>query len=161
MPQPGTIATHPDRAAIDAAIVAGVPNRRIATQYGLSEGAVRRYKADGLPATLVKAKDAEEATHGDDLLAQLATLQADARRIGARAEGEGDLRTALAAVRELVRMIELLAELQGELNRAPQVNITLSPEWLAVRLVILEALAAHPAARLAVAERLALVEGGQ
>lgn len=150
MPQPGTIATHPDRAAIDAAIVAGVPNRRIATQYGLSEGAVRRYKADGLPATLVKAKDAEEATHGDDLLAQLATLQADARRIGARAEGEGDLRTALAAVRELVRMIELLAEMQGELNRAPQINITLSPEWLTLRLVIVQALADHPEAQRAV-----------
>jgi len=151
MPQPGTIATHPERAAIDAAIVAGVPNRRIATQYGLSEGAVRRYKADGLPATLLKAKEAEEATHGDDLLAQLATLQADARRIGARAEGEGDLRTALAAVRELVRMIELLAEMQGELSRQPQVNIALSAEWVQVRAVVLAALAPYPDARAAVA----------
>jgi len=140
MPQPGTIATHPRRADIDAAIVAGVPNRRIATQYGLSEGAVRRYKADGLPVTLVLARHAEEATHGDDLLAQLAALQADARRIGARAEGEGDLRTALAAVRELVRMIELLAEMQGELNRTPQINITLTAEWLHIRTTIVQAL---------------------
>jgi len=159
MPQPGTIATHPDRAAIDAAIVAGVPNRRIATQYGLSEGAVRRYKADGLPATLVKAKDAEAAMHGDDLLAQLATLQADARRIGARAEGEGNLRTALAAVRELVRMVELLAEMQGELNRAPQVNITLTAEWLHIRTVIVQALADHPEAQGAVVAALSVAGG--
>ncbi len=161
MPRTCSICTHAERAAINAALLAGTALRDIAGQFGVSKSSLDRHKEEHLPVALVQAKDAEAAAHADDLLAQLATLQADARRIGARAEREGDLRTALAAVRELVRMIELLAEMQGELNRAPQVNITLTAEWLTLRLVILEALAAYPAARLAVAERLALVEGGQ
>ena len=37
-------------------------------------------------------------------------------------------------------MIELLAEMQGELNRTPQINITLTAEWLHIRTTIVQAL---------------------
>ena len=158
MPQIGTITNHPQRAEIDAAILAGVPNRRIATRWNVSEAAIRRYRAGGFPAALARGKDAGDIAHADDLLVQLATLQASALRIGTRAEAEGDLRTALAAVRELVRVVELLAELQGELSRQPQINVLISPEWVEVRAVVLAALAPYPDARAAVAG--ALTEGG-
>ncbi len=160
MPQPGTIATHPDKAQIDAAIVAGVPNRRIATQYDVSEAAVRRYKADGLPVTLVRAKDAEDAAHADDLLAQVRDLQSRALAILDTAEAAGELRTALAAIREARGNLELLARLLGELQEGATVNLLVAaPEWLAVRGAIFAALAAHPDARAAVAHALTATAG--
>lgn len=38
------ISDHPEREAIEAKIASGVANRRIASLYGFSEAAVRRYK---------------------------------------------------------------------------------------------------------------------
>lgn len=45
-----SVCTHPDHDAIDASLARDLPNRRIATQYGLSEAAVRRHKASHLRA---------------------------------------------------------------------------------------------------------------
>jgi hypothetical protein len=50
--------------------------------------------------------------------------------------------------------------LLGELNRQPQVNILIAPEWLEVRAVLVQALQAYPEARTAVAAALAGVEHG-
>jgi hypothetical protein len=41
------------------------------------------------------------------------TLELEAQRIGKKAEAAGDLRTALVAVRELARQIELMGRLIG------------------------------------------------
>ena len=59
------------------------------------------------------------------------------------------------------RVLSLLGELLGELNRQPQVNVLVSPEWLTVRGVLLEALSAYPEARVAVVGRLAALEAGR
>ena len=107
---------------------------------------------------MVQAHAAEEVARADTLIGQLLTLQADARRIGKKAEDTGDLRTALAGVRELVRIVELTAKLIGELDGRPQVNVLVAPEWLRVRAALLEALRPYPAARQAVAVRLAALE---
>ena len=48
----------------------------------------------------------------------------DAKRIAGAAEGANDLRTALAGVRELTRIVELLAKLRGELREGTTVNVT-------------------------------------
>lgn len=162
MPNVCTVCTHTEREAIDAALVGSdASNRRIATQNGLSEAAIRRHKADHLPAALVKASDAAEVMHADNLLAQLNQLTTDARRIGERAEKTGDLRTALAGIRELVRIVELTAKLRGELAQEGTINVLLAPEWLQVRTVLLEALAPYPDARQAVAGRLVALEAGR
>lgn len=47
----------------------------------------------------------------------------DAFRILKRAMARGDYRTALAAIREICRTVELLAKLQGELDEKPTTNI--------------------------------------
>jgi hypothetical protein len=73
---------------------------------------------------LAKAKEVAEVTLGDDLLAKVRALEGDANRIAKAAEGANDLRTALAGVRELTRIVELLAKLRGELREAATVNIT-------------------------------------
>jgi hypothetical protein len=56
--------------------------------------------------------------------------------------------------------LELLGKLAGELQSAPQVNILISPEWVRLRTLILEALEPYPDARLAVAGALRRLDGG-
>jgi hypothetical protein len=66
----------------------------------------------------------------------------------------------LKTAARLQPQIELLAKLIGELDERPQVNILVSPEWIAVRAVVLEPLAPYPEARAVVARRLRQLDGG-
>jgi len=159
MPQACTICTHPERDELDRAILANEPNRRIASRCDVSEIALRRHKAGHIRPTLVRASDAAEVARADSLLGQLAELRADARRIGGKAEALGELKTALAGVRELVRIVELTAKLVGELDERPVVNILVATEWLAVRAELLDVLRGYPEARQAVAARLVALKG--
>ena len=159
MPRVCTVCVHAEREAIDRALLAGEPYRGIAQRYAASPDAVFRHRSDHLPAALAQAREATEVARADSLLDQLAELRADARRIGGKAEGAGDLKTALAGVRELVRIVELTAKLVGELDERPTVNVLVEPEWLVVRSTLLEALRPYPEARQAVAARLAALEG--
>ena len=59
---------------------------------------------------MLKAREAQEVAHADGLMAQLQSLQQKALEILARAEGTGDLRSALAALRELRGTVELTAK---------------------------------------------------
>lgn len=151
MPRKCTVCTHPQKEAIDKALVAGKPNRRISSQYSLSEASVRRHKKAHLPAKLAKAEEAQEVTRADDLLEQLDTLQRATRAILGRALQAGDLRTALSAIREARGNLDLLARLIGELKTGATVNILVTAEWISLRGTLLQALAPYPEARRAVA----------
>jgi len=64
-------------------------------------------------------------------MARLHALVQDVNRIKRKAEALGDDRTALAAVAELRRIVELSAKLTGELEQRTQVNVLnveLTPE---------------------------------
>ena len=95
---------------------------------------------------------AEQVTRGDDLLKKIEGLESDARRIAAKAEKSDDLRTAIVAIRELTRIVELLAKLRGELQTQPTVNVQV------IAPVVLQALEGFPEARVAVAARLRSLE---
>ncbi len=162
MPRTCTVCVSPHREAIDKALIAGEPVRSVASRYvTLGRMAVQRHKDDHLPAMLAKAHEAGEVAHADDLLGQVRQLRGKAISILLQAERAGDLKTALMGVREARACVELLAEMEGELNRNPVVNVILSPEWTRLRAVIIGTLAPYPDARLAIAARLADVEGGQ
>jgi hypothetical protein len=120
--------------------------------------AVQRHKEEHLPAALAKARSAAEADHGDDLLRQVRVLQMQTLNILKTALGAQDLNTALRAISEARRNLELLARLNGELEQGATVNLVISPQWLEVRAAILAALAPYPNAKLAVAERLSALE---
>lgn len=160
MPRTCTVCTHPDRPAIDAALIANESLRNIAKRHGVSAAALFRHR-DHLAGALVQAKAAEDVSHADDLLAQVRDLQARALTILDTAEGAGDLKVALAAIREARGCIELFGRLAGELSDGATVNVILSPEWTRLRAVIIGALAPYPDARLAVAARLVEAGGGQ
>jgi hypothetical protein len=158
VPRPCTICVHPEREAIDRALVEGVPNRRIASHHDVTERAVRNHKATHLPTSLAKAQVAEEVAQADDLLDQLQDLQRRTLAILEAAEETREHRTALSAIREARSNLELLAKLLGELDARPQVNVLISPEWLELRAVIVGALEPHPQALRAVVG--ALESGG-
>ena len=160
MPRTCTVCAHQDHEAIDRVLVAGDPFRFVSERFDVSLAALHRHKTDHLPAVLSSATTAQDAVHGDDLLAQLKGLATDAHRIKDKAEEAGDFRTALAGIRELVRIVEVLAELRSELDRRPVVNLWVSPEWQTVRTVLLTALLGYPEARAAVAEQLMQLEAG-
>jgi hypothetical protein len=104
-----------------------------------------------VPIKLAKAQAAREVAEADSLLDQVTTLRDRALGILDTAEKAGDLKNALGGIREARACLELLAELEGKISRQP-VGILVAPEWLELRVVILNALSGHPEARQAVVE---------
>jgi len=158
MPRRCTVCGHGEREHIDRALVAGAALRDVAGRHGVSKSALERHKADHLPTHLAKARAAEEAAQADDLLSQVRSLQARTLAILEAAEASGENRTALAAIAEARRNLELLGKLAGELDERPVVNVLVSAEWVAIRTVLLEALSPYPQASTAVAGRLMELE---
>jgi len=153
--RPCSVCQHPDRPAIDMMLVNHKPFRAISRQFGLSKAAVLRHHDEHLGETLAKATAAAETARADDLLEQVRALRTKSLQLMLAAEKSGDLRTALAGIREARACLELLAEMSQQLDRRPVVNLTISAEWLQVRATLLDALRPHPEARQAVASRLA------
>lgn len=112
-----------------------------------------------MAAALARA-EAAEGVRADDLLADLRDLQARTIAILERAEASGKLGTAVMAIGEARRNLELLAKLLGQLDERPTVNLLLAPEWLTVRAALLLALQPFPEARASVAEKLIALEAG-
>ena len=69
-----TVCTHPERVAIDQALVGGEPNRAIARRMALSKDAVARHRASHLPANVPVAVPA--SPHFADLSAPLSRAPA-------------------------------------------------------------------------------------
>lgn len=119
-----TICGHPQRAEIDGAGVAGTETiRDIAGQYRIGKSALARHFGSHVSAKLAKAAEAAEVASADSLLAQAQRLLADAQAIQAEAMGAFDHRTALQAVREQARLLDLLGRLLGELGGQGAVTV--------------------------------------
>lgn len=127
-----SVCTHPNRAAIDEALAANRGSfRGVSRQHGLSPDAVERHAKAHLPKAIVLATAAAEVTRADDLLSILREAVADARRLRAKAEGEGDYRGAIGAVKALGDLVEVLASVGERLAKAeasrppePKPNLT-------------------------------------
>ncbi len=147
-----TICEHEKVSEINEALLAGEPCRNISERFSVNISSLSRHKNQHIPAALTQAQEAAEVAHADNLLSQVQSLQAKALSILAKAEGCGDLKTALHGIREARACLELLAKLQGELQQEGTINITLAPEWLELRAVILQTLEPFPEARLRLAQ---------
>jgi hypothetical protein len=159
MPRTCTVCAHDEAHAINVALVHREPYRAIARQYGVTKDALQRHSCDHLPKLLVEAKQAVEAADADDLLGEVRDLQTHTLAILEAAEATRQHRTALGAIREARSNLELLAKLLGELDERPVTNILISAEWATVRTAMMEVLGPYSQARVAVAERLAQLEG--
>lgn len=88
MARPCTVCRHPERAAIDKALVAGEPFRNLAERFGTSATALHRHKQDHLPALLAKGKQAEERVRSDELNAQARAQEAAKEAVALDVMGE-------------------------------------------------------------------------
>ena len=125
MPRPCTICSHPKRIEIGKAHLEGRAYRGIARDFAVGEDAVGRHLKAHLPAAAQRARaaaSAREVLQGDGILAELAELSRDAKRLQAKAERRGNLAVAISAVRELARQVELKARIIGEL-RDKQISV--------------------------------------
>lgn len=157
MARPCAICSHPERAQIDAALVAGEAFRNIAKRWGMSAAAAFRHRVEHIVeqvAKAAKATEAEDVRRALDIVQQLRAINGASLNVlqDARQSGKGEL--ALKAVDRVQRQIELQAKLLGELDDRPVVNIWTTVEWQTIERTLVEALGPHPQARLAVVERL-------
>lgn len=124
-----SICLRPDRIAIDADILERSGSlRTIAKRYATSAATLIRHR-DHIPKRLAKAVEVQEVAAATTLLGKVQDLEIDARRIGRTAESAGDLRTALGAIAQLVRIVELLGKVTGEIAQGNnvQVNVAYQP----------------------------------
>jgi len=160
MAQPCSVCTHEGVLSInEALVIEGKSNRAIARQFGLHHDAVRRHRAH-IPELLVKASQAMEVADADALLDKVEDLYAEAKAVLEAGKGESDHRLVLMAIDRAGKQLETLAEMRGELNRQPQVNVALvhHPDYARLREAIVAALEPHPEARWAVAAALRGIE---
>jgi hypothetical protein len=126
----------------------------------VSKDALRRHSQEHLPKLLVEARQAVEVAESTDLLARIESLQERTLELLHRAEQEGELRVALAGVREARQNLELIGRLTKELDEQPKVNILVSQQWIEIRGVLVSALSAFPEAKQTVAAKLLELKGG-
>jgi hypothetical protein len=140
-----TICTHQERFDIEELLATRQASyRNVAQRFGVSLDAVGRHVRSGhIGALLALAADAERAARADTLLDRMEALQSQTLAI---LDAPEDQRTALAAIAQARRNLELIGEVTKELDRGT-INLALNPEWLEIRGVIIAALKPHPTAR--------------
>jgi hypothetical protein len=151
VPRTCTICSHEHCDAMEDAFIAGQAKRRIASQHGVTERAVRYHMREHLPALLALARDAERAARADSLLDRMEALQSQTLAI---LDAPEDQRTALAAIAQARRNLELIGEVTRELDRAGTINLELTVEWQEVKAVLVNTLASYPEAQQAVFDAL-------
>jgi hypothetical protein len=122
MPRKCSICVHQQKTEIERSLLAGDSYRTVAQRFDVSRDAVVRHRRHLVPAT-PNSLPIEQIFQSGTLVEQLQNLTSEAQRLKEKAETDGDFRTALAAVRELCRIVELVAKLRGELNESPEINV--------------------------------------
>jgi hypothetical protein len=125
-----SICNHDRRHEIEHALLRGESHRAIAQQFTAPRGAVARHLKH-VSTALTQARKLREIEDGKSILIQLRELKIQAENLRVRADRAGDYRSALVAVREMTRLVELEARLTGELAERPEtkiLNFTLDAE---------------------------------
>jgi hypothetical protein len=121
VPQRCKICSSADRAAIEAAMVAGESLREIGARHGVTKDSLHRH-ATRCVRQAIATRAAERGVRlADRILDEMDDLHEATRRILIEASaGESkDLRTALAAISEARRNVALAARMAGKLD-APE-----------------------------------------
>jgi len=118
MAHPCKVCQHPEREAVEKAMVEGGTNAGIARGYsGLKDDNVRNHRPH-LPAAIVRHAGAEAKDAANSVLGQMLDLQRRTLAILARAEDpeQGDARIAVVAIREVRENLNFLVKLGEALN---------------------------------------------
>jgi len=118
------VCCHPDREAIDIALLAGEAHEPLARQHGLGRSAAGRHAHNPLAIAVAGATAVVGVGSADRVLGELLRLKGQAARKGERAEREGSHGVALAATRGQVRIVELLLQAVDEANAEQTTTVT-------------------------------------
>ncbi len=77
MPRTCSVCAHPERVAIETALLENAPLRDIARQFSVSKDAVARHKESHITARLASAHAAQEATDAGTIMDRLRALNAE------------------------------------------------------------------------------------
>lgn len=157
--RPCTVCTHPDRAQIDGALITRAFSlRSLAARFGVSAKALERHRVGHVPTEAVRAGAqavaADEGLRGGALMAKASNLLKTAEMLLSDAMMKDQPQTALRAIREAGRMVELCAKLSGDIEAGATVNVLVAPAFVTIRQTMLVALAGFPDARAAVVRAL-------
>lgn len=122
MPRKCSICAHKNRSEIERSLVSGASYRVVAQRFSVSRDAVVRHRRHIAPAS-PSALQPHHIFGSGTLIEELRSLTVEAQRLKEKAETAGDFRTALAAVRELCRIVELVAKLRGEIDGRAEINV--------------------------------------
>jgi hypothetical protein len=159
-----TICAHREHAGIDLALARGVSVTAIARRYKLGTDSIYRHSRNHLPVQLRAKLIAGPSIEGVDLdklretesQSLLANLIAIRRRLFASldvAEEHGDGNMISRVASQLHRNLELTGSLLGDLGAGSTsvTNILIAPQYLELRVALVQALAPYADARQAVA----------
>lgn len=138
------VCTHKNIKKINEQLTAGESCRRIASQYGLHYQAVTRHKKNHLPEALLEGHKAEAVTHADALLTDLQNTKDTALWFLNEAREAKDLKAAAPLISAACKVIELLAEVRGQIDRKAEINIILNPEFVQFKQNILSVVNSCP-----------------
>jgi hypothetical protein len=160
MPRACTVCSHDEYHQINVALVHRTSYRDIARQYGVGKDALQRHSREHIPQLLVEAYESLQRADAEDLAAELMKVKTDVHRLKAKAEEEGDLRTALLGCDKALKALELQAKVEQLIQTQPTVNIALieHPDYQRLEEALFRALERHDEARFAVADALKAIE---
>lgn len=122
MPRPCSLCQHPELKRITEDLMRRTPYRVMQSRYKVSKSAIDRHVSGHVSKALRQLAAAEGMTLADaaaiaePVLGEMRKLNARALRILNDAEAAKDRPTALHAIRECRRNLELIAKLTGELD---------------------------------------------
>ena len=142
------IENHPNSKIIITRLASGEEYSKIVEDFpDIRYQDLDYYKQKKLPDVLSKSNDLKieaEEIRGTQTLAEVRALKTRALGILEAAEKAGDLKTALLGIREARGCLELCMKAEGQIDKQPQVNILLNPEWIELKAVIIAALRPYP-----------------
>jgi hypothetical protein len=117
---------HPEREAIERALIAGTPLRELSRRYGMHRNSLSAHAHNHLGPAIQTAKKEREQAGPRSVLVRLEKL---AQTVEAALYGADTLPVPL--VRELRATLEVVGRITGELRDQPQLNLVLtqSPAW--------------------------------
>src|SRR5215467_5001956 len=159
-----TVCSHRERAQIDTALARGVTAPAIARRFKLGTDSVYRHSRNHLPpqlrAAVLAGPDLEgvdldklKQTESQSLLGNLVALRHRLFAALDAAEEYNDTGMLTRVASQLHQNLEITGKLLGDLGvgSTTNVNVLVMPQYVELRVALVQALASHPEARQAVA----------
>lgn len=102
----------PDLESLNKALIQGESLQVLANRYGLTKSSLGRHKLRHLAQALAAVAGRRGEQHAEELFGLVVEMKANARRLMRKAERGKNYSAAIAAARELTRVVELSGRLQ-------------------------------------------------